>query len=186
MLSPCRNAIPHVQSTSPATLANVTLSSLLPSSRQYFNYAGSLTTPGCNESERGVPSRACVCLCAAVTLTLLLFLCLHPAHCLCLFSDVNWVVMESPGSISPAQLSDLSRAIADVMGGHSENNRPLQPLNGRPVYRGGRPTHLDPCHEEECAVPLEAEALGMLEAAAVAGNAGGEHACGRGGLGGHL
>ena len=60
---------------------------LLPASRSYFAYVGSLTSPPCTERAR-------------------------------------WVVMESPASLSPAQVAQIP---------NNGNFRPLQPLGSRQV-----------------------------------------------------
>ena len=48
---------------------------------------------------------------------------------------MNWIVLETPSTISETQLNVLLMAMAS--NGARENNRPVQPLNGRSVYRGG-------------------------------------------------
>jgi len=65
---------------------------LLPESRDYYRFNGSLTTPPCTEG-------------------------------------VTWIVMKEPLTVSPEQVD----AFAHVM--HHPNNRPVQPVNARPVLK---------------------------------------------------
>ena len=64
---------------------------VLPESRAYAYYEGSLTTPPCSEG-------------------------------------VRWLVMEEPITMSVDQIAALKKAIG------FDNNRPVQPLNGRVIY----------------------------------------------------
>jgi carbonic anhydrase len=55
---------------------------------------------------------------------------------------VRWFVVAQAGQVSRAAVDRLHRLIArfPAYGGFADNNRPVQPLNGRTVeYRGGRP-----------------------------------------------
>jgi carbonic anhydrase len=72
--------------------AGLNVSRLLPISRDYYRFNGSLTTPPCSEG-------------------------------------VRWLVLKSPTSASKAQIDQFAKVI-----GHA-NNRPLQPVNARPVLR---------------------------------------------------
>lgn len=71
---------------------------LLPASKSYYSYTGSLTTPPCSES-------------------------------------VRWFVLTKPVEVSDAVIRQLHSLIAAFPGyeGYQNNNRPLAPLNGRPV-----------------------------------------------------
>ncbi|HSP77321.1 MAG TPA: carbonic anhydrase [Myxococcaceae bacterium] len=70
----------------------VTAEGLLPATRDYYRFSGSLTTPPCSEG-------------------------------------VSWLVMKHPMTASQAQIQKFSKAM-----GHA-NNRPVQPLNDRPILR---------------------------------------------------
>jgi carbonic anhydrase len=72
--------------------AGLNVMALLPASKDYYRFNGSLTTPPCSEG-------------------------------------VRWLVMKSPVTASTGQVEQFSKAI-----GHP-NNRPLQPVNARPVLR---------------------------------------------------
>lgn len=63
---------------------------ILPSTRDYYRFNGSLTTPPCSEG-------------------------------------VRWLVMKHPVSASKAQIGQFLQVI------HHHNNRPVQPVNARPV-----------------------------------------------------
>jgi carbonic anhydrase len=65
---------------------------LLPESKDYYRFNGSLTTPPCSEG-------------------------------------VWWFVMKQPVMVS----ADQVQAFADVL--HEPNNRPVQPVNARPVLQ---------------------------------------------------
>jgi len=65
---------------------------LLPVSREYYRFNGSLTTPPCSEG-------------------------------------VRWLVMKSPVTASKAQVQQFSKTLGFA------NNRPIQPVNARPVLR---------------------------------------------------
>ncbi len=71
---------------------SLNVETMLPESRDYYSWSGSLTTPPCSEG-------------------------------------VAWMLLKQPVTIAPGQAAKLKR----VMGG--ENNRPLQPLNGRVIYK---------------------------------------------------
>ena len=77
---------------------------LLPASRSYFAYVGSLTSPPCTERAR-------------------------------------WVVMESPASLSPAQVAQIP---------NNGNFRPLQPLGSRQVVTANPLTVARVCTCDEC------------------------------------
>lgn len=72
--------------------AGMSATSLLPASREYFRFNGSLTTPPCTEG-------------------------------------VRWLVMKSPITASKAQVEQFSKTLG------FPNNRPIQPVNARPVLR---------------------------------------------------
>ena len=65
-------------------------SDLLPASKAYYYYQGSLTTPPCSEG-------------------------------------VRWLIMKEPIAMSIDQIAALKKAIG------CDNNRPVQPINGRVV-----------------------------------------------------
>jgi carbonic anhydrase len=65
---------------------------LLPASRDYYRYNGSLTTPPCTEG-------------------------------------VRWLVMKQPMSVSKQQIEQFTTTLGFT------NNRPVQPVNARPVLR---------------------------------------------------
>ena len=83
---------PEVSGATRALPAPLAPAALLPPSRDYYRFGGSLTTPPCSE-------------------------------------DVEWHVLREPASASAEQVAFFSAKI-----GHA-NNRPLQPVNDRPVYR---------------------------------------------------
>ena len=70
----------------------VSVNGILPSSRDYYRFNGSLTTPPCTEG-------------------------------------VEWLVMKTPMTVSTEQV----RQFGHVM--HHPNNRPVQPVNARPVLK---------------------------------------------------
>lgn len=75
--------------------ASVNVLDLLPSTRAFYSYSGSLTTPPCSEG-------------------------------------VAWFVMKKPVTISARDL----KAFTGTMG--FDNNRPVQPLNGRAILESSR------------------------------------------------
>jgi carbonic anhydrase len=86
---------------------DINLGQLLPQSLEYYHYDGSLTTPTCN-------------------------------------SAVQWIVLRESISITPNQLEVLFGLHYDEEATNQEetmevsvgpNNRPLQPINGRTIYR---------------------------------------------------
>jgi len=70
----------------------VSATGLLPKSRDYYRYNGSLTTPPCTEG-------------------------------------VRWFVMKKPMSVSKEQLSAFQTTLGFA------NNRPIQPVNARPILK---------------------------------------------------
>lgn len=72
--------------------AGLNAARLLPASRDYYRFNGSLTTPPCSEG-------------------------------------VRWLLMKQPATVSQTQVDQFAKAMGQA------NNRPVQPLNARPVLR---------------------------------------------------
>lgn len=70
----------------------VSVNGILPASRDYYRFNGSLTTPPCTEG-------------------------------------VEWLVLKSPMTVSAEQVHRFSHVM------HHPNNRPVQPVNARPVLK---------------------------------------------------
>lgn len=71
---------------------SINVINMLPETKDYFSWTGSLTTPPCTEG-------------------------------------VKWMLLQEPVQISKAQANKLERTLG------VKNNRPVQPLNGRKVYK---------------------------------------------------
>ena len=70
----------------------ISVNGILPASRDYYRFNGSLTTPPCTEG-------------------------------------VEWLVLKSPMTVSAEQVHRFSHVM------HHPNNRPVQPVNARPVLK---------------------------------------------------
>jgi carbonic anhydrase len=85
-------SMPDTEGKPHALPAPFDVARLLPGTREYYRYNGSLTTPPCTEG-------------------------------------VRWLVLKTPVSASKQQAATLSKVL------RHPNNRPVQPVNARPVLR---------------------------------------------------